>query len=178
MASNKDVPYAEFGKKLTGLRKNAGLTRAELGQICGIAPSTVVNYERGTRIPYADTALKIADYFHISVHELLCTENPDLAMIRAEALDQMRYVNGKKGADRLSAVLAEAGHLAGGDLSEDQLIEYSLELNKMAMQAQQRLRELHTGKRYRQTVDAKAEETKQQVRALDETIKSLYQDNE
>ena len=173
MAANKEVPYAEFGQRLMELRKKADMTRAELGEICGVAPSTIVNYERGTRIPYADTAVKMADHFHITVHELLGVENPELAMAQAEALDQMRNVNGKKGADRLTAVLAEAGHLAGGDLSEEQLIEYTMELNKMAMQAQQRLREIHTNKRYQGTVEAKAEETKASVKALDEAIGAL-----
>lgn len=173
MAANKEVPYAEFGERLMELRKKANMTRADLGEICGVAPSTIVNYERGTRIPYADTALKMADFFHITVHELLGVENPELAMAQAEALDQMRGVNGKKGADRLKAVLAEAGHLAGGDLTEDQLVEYSMELAKLTMEAQQRLREIYSNKRYQGTVEAKADETKASVKAMDEAIGAL-----
>ena len=173
MVANKEVPYAEFGERLMELRKKANMTRADLGEICGVAPSTIVNYERGTRIPYADTALKMADFFHITVHELLGVENPELAMAQAEALDQMRGVNGKKGADRLKAVLAEAGHLAGGDLTEDQLVEYSMELAKLTMEAQQRLREIYSNKRYQGTVETKAEETKASVKAMDEAIGAL-----
>lgn len=173
MAANKEVPYAEFGERLMELRKKANMTRQELGEICGVAPSTIVNYERGTRIPYADTAVKMAQHFGLSVPELLGMENPDLAMAQAEALDQMRSVNGKKGADRLNAVLAEAGHLAGGDLSEEQLIEYTMELNKLALQAQQRLREIHTNKRFQATVDAKAAETKEKVAKLSDAIENL-----
>jgi len=173
MAANKEVPYAEFGERLMELRKKANMTRADLGEICGVAPSTIVNYERGTRIPYADTALKMADFFHITVHELLGVENPELAMAQAEALDQMRGVNGKKGADRLKAVLAEAGHLAGGDLTEDQLVEYSMELAKLTMEAQQRHREIYSNKRYQGTVEAKADETKASVKAMDEAIGAL-----
>jgi len=173
MAANKEVPYAEFGERLMELRKKANMTRQELGEICGVAPSTIVNYERGTRIPYADTAVKMAQHFGLSVPELLGMENPDLAMAQAEALDQMRGVNGKKGADRLRAVLAEAGHLAGGDLTEDQLVEYSMELTKLAMEAQQRLREIYSNKRYQETVEAKAEETKESVRAINAAISEL-----
>jgi len=173
MAANKEVPYAEFGEGLMELRKKANMTRQELGEICGVAPSTIVNYERGTRIPYADTAVKMAQHFGLSVPELLGMENPDLAMAQAEALDQMRGVNGKKGADRLRAVLAEAGHLAGGDLTEDQLVEYSMELTKLAMEAQQRLREIYSNKRYQETVEAKAEETKESVRAINAAISEL-----
>ena len=173
MAANKEVPYAEFGERLMELRKKANMTRQELGEICGVAPSTIVNYERGTRIPYADTAVKMAQHFGLSVPELLGMENPDLAMAQAEALDQMRGVNGKKGADRLRAVLAEAGHLTGGDLTEDQLVEYSMELTKLAMDAQQRLREIYSNKRYQETVEAKAEETKESVRAINAAISEL-----
>lgn len=173
MAPSKEVPYSEFGKKLTTLRRDAGMTRAELGDICGVAQSTIVNYERGTRIPYADTAVKIADYFHITVHELLCVENEELAMAQAEAMDQMRAINGKKGADRLQEMYQEAAHLAGGDLSDDQLLEFSLEMTKAAQIAQQRLNERFTNKRYQSTVEAKAEQTAAAVKAIDEKIISL-----
>lgn len=173
MAANKEVPYAEFGERLMELRKKANMTRQELGEICGVAPSTIVNYERGTRIPYADTAVKMAQHFGLSVPELLGMENPDLAMAQAEALDQMRGVNGKKGADRLRSVLAEAGHLAGGELTEDQLVEYSMELTKLAMEAQQRLREIYSNKRYQETVEAKAEETRESVKAINAAISEL-----
>ena len=173
MAANKEVPYAEFGERLMELRKKANMTRAELGEICGVAPSTIVNYERGTRIPYADTAVKMADHFHITVHELLGVDNTELAMAQAEALDQMRSVNGKKGADRLMAVLAEAEHLAGGDLTEAQLQEYSMELTKLTYEANQRLREIYSNKRYQETVEAKAEETRDSVKAIDAAIGAL-----
>ena len=71
------------------------------------------------------------------------------------------------------SVLAEAGHLAGGDLTEDQLVEYSMELTKLTMEAQQRLREIYSNKRYQGTVEAKAEETKASVKAMDEAIGAL-----
>ena len=174
MANNKEVPYLEFGERLMKLRKKANMTRQQLGEICGVAPSTIVNYERGTRIPYADTAVKMAQHFNLTVPELLGMENPELAMAQAQGLENMRRINGKKGEDRFSAALSEAGaHLAGGEISEEKLIEYTMELNKLALQAQQRLREIHTNKRYKDTVEAKAAETKEQVAAINEAIESL-----
>lgn len=169
----KETPYPEFGAKLTELRKNAGISRQELGDICGVAQSTIVNYEQGKRIPYADTAVKMADYFHISIHDLLCVENPDLAMAHAQSLDMARGLSGKKGVDRMKAVLEDARHLAGGDLSDDQLLEFSLEMTKMAQLAQQKLTERYTNRRYKETVDAKAQKTAENVEALNEQIKDL-----
>jgi len=169
----KETPYAEFGARLTELRKNAGISRQELGDICGVAQSTIVNYERGIRIPYADTAVKMADYFHISIHELLGVDNPDLAMAQAKSLDMARDLSGKKGADRMRAVFEDAAHLAGGDLTDDQLLEFSLEMTKMAQLAQQRLTERYTNKRYQETVEKKAQRTEENVKALDEQIMEI-----
>lgn len=177
--TNKDVPYADFGDRLTQLRTEAGMTRQQLGEICGVAPSTMVNYERGLRIPYADTAVKMAQAFSLTVEELLGMENPQLEMAKAQALDSMRATNGVTGATRLERALTTVGSvLAGGELSQEQAEEYIFEMQKMAFQAQQRLREIHTNKRYQATVEAKAEETKEAVAALDEAIRSLPSDQE
>ena len=169
----KEIPYAEFGARLTELRKEAGISRQELGDICGVAQSTIVNYEKGIRIPYADTAVKMADYFHISIHDLLGVDNPDLAMAQAQSLDMARSLSGKKGADRMQAVFEDARHLAGGDLTDDQLLEFSLEMTKMAQLAQQRLTERYTNKKYQDTVERKAQQTEANVKSLDEQIMEL-----
>lgn len=177
MAVNKEVPYAEFGERLMELRKKANMTRAELGEICGVAPSTIVNYERGTRIPYADTAVKMAQHFNLSVPELLGMEDPSIAMAQEEAMDQMRSINGKKGADRLQRVYSEAASLAGGDLSDDQLMEFSMEMQKMALLAQQRLTERYTNRRFQETVNRKAEQTDAAVKAIDSAIGEMVGDS-
>ena len=84
MPDNKQAPYSDFGARLAALRKDANMSRAELGEICGVAPSTIVNYERGLRIPYADTAVKMADFFQISIHELLGVDDPESEMLAAQ----------------------------------------------------------------------------------------------
>ena len=168
-----DAPYADFGAKLFNLRKEEGLTRVELGNACGISPSAILNYERGTRIPYADVAVKLADFFHITIHELLGMENPEIAMAQAEALDRMRSISGKKGEDRLKAVYEEAANLAGGDLSDAQLLEFSMEMSKAAVIAQQQLTARFTNRRYQDTVEAKEKLTEATVRAIDEVISQL-----
>ena len=173
MAASNDVPYKEFGERLMALRKSAGMTRQQLGEACGVVPSTIINYERGTRIPYADTAVRMAQTFHMTVEELLGMENPELVMAKEEAVDKMRSVNGKRGADRLQQVYQEAASLAGGDLTEEQLLEFSMEMSKMAILAQQRLREIHTSKKYQATVAAKAQETAEAVRDLDDAITAI-----
>ena len=173
MAADNQAPYAEFGRKLSGLRSEAGLSRRALGEQCGVAPSTISNYENGTRIPYADTAVKMARVFGLTVEELLGMENAELAMAREESLDVMRGIHGKKGADRMQAVFQEAAHLAGGDLTDDQLMEFSMEMQKMALLAQQRLNERYTAKRWKDTAEKKAVRTAKAVQAIDQAIRSM-----
>lgn len=169
----EDAPYKEFAERLTNLRLGAGLTRAELGAKVGVAGRSIINYENGERIPYGDVCAKMAQVFGITTDELLGVENPELEMARAEALDSMRSINGKKGADRLQAVYQEAANLAGGDLTDDQLMEFSMEMQKMALLAQQRLTERFTNKRYQGAVEEKARKTEEAVRAIDEVIVSM-----
>ena len=173
MAANNQAPYAEFGRKLSDLRSEAGLSRRALGEQCGVAPSTISNYENGTRIPYADTAVRMAQVFGLTVEELLDMEDPELAMAKEESLDIMREIHGKKGADRLQNVYQEAANLAGGDLTDDQLMEFSMEMQKMALLAQQRLNERYTARRWKDTMDKKAEQTAQAVQTIDKAIRSM-----
>ncbi|MDR0810812.1 MAG: helix-turn-helix transcriptional regulator [Paludibacter sp.] len=59
-----------FGKKLTDLRKNRGLSQEELATDLKISQSSVSNYELGASKPDTDTLKKIADYFQVPVSYL------------------------------------------------------------------------------------------------------------
>ena len=58
-------------KMLRILRKNKGLSMKELGEIIGVAESTVSQYETGKREPDFETLLKLGEYFNVSVDYLL-----------------------------------------------------------------------------------------------------------
>jgi len=168
-----DAPYADFAKRLVRLRKEAGLTRDELGKMCGVVGRTIINYENGTRIPYGDTCAKMAAVFNITTDELLGVENPELAMAQAKGLEMMRRTKGKKGAERLQSLYQEAAHLAGGDLTDDQLLEFSMEMTKAAQLAQMELTRRFTNKRYQDTVEEKERQTAESVAAIDAAIEEL-----
>ena len=136
MAKSKEAPYAEFGKKLMELRKDAGMTRAQLGEICGVAPSTIVNYERGLRIPYADTAVKMADYFHITVHELLCVEDPESEMLAAELADSTGTAMSSRAKARAKkSIQAAQAVLGAGGLSPADRMGYILTMQRLMLDA-------------------------------------------
>ena len=64
---------------LKDLRKELGLKRSELAREIGIHQCTLANYENGTRQAPYETLILLADYFHVSVDELLGRELPPLS---------------------------------------------------------------------------------------------------
>lgn len=58
-------------KKLKELRKQFGMTQAELGSKVGVAKSTLSLYETGAHEPDIDTLMKLADIFGVSLDVLL-----------------------------------------------------------------------------------------------------------
>lgn len=61
-----------FGERLRKLRTEKGITQAQLGNIIGVSDRVVGYYESDDRFPKDDVILKkMADYFNISLDELL-----------------------------------------------------------------------------------------------------------
>ena len=65
---------------LRELRKKRGISLKELGEIIGVAESTVSLYENEKRQPDFSTLNKLADYFNVSVDYLLGREPQDTAI--------------------------------------------------------------------------------------------------
>ena len=63
-----------FNIKLRTLRKKKGLTQKELASDLGVALSTVAMWETANREPDLATIRKIAEYFDISIEELVNDE--------------------------------------------------------------------------------------------------------
>ena len=70
----KDV-VAIIAKQITKYRTQAGLTKKELSQVLGVAPSTVSGWENGEYAPSADTLVRISGFFQISLDEIYGIEN-------------------------------------------------------------------------------------------------------
>ncbi len=52
-----------IGERIKALRLKNNITIAELSNIVGLSAPAISNYERGTRVPDADTLIKLAKYF-------------------------------------------------------------------------------------------------------------------
>lgn len=92
-----------LGDKIKKLRTNANMSQKELADVLGIALSTVGMYERNNRILPIDNLIKIAQYFDVSIDELLDQEKKSSAvsvspifMERLETLIASKGENAKK----------------------------------------------------------------------------------
>ena len=61
----------KFQERLIALRKTAGISQTELGEIVGLAQRTISNYENKESEPSIETLIKLADYFDVSVDYLI-----------------------------------------------------------------------------------------------------------
>lgn len=66
---------SRIGAELKKLRQHAGLTQEALSKELHISRQVYSCYETGRRLPALDTAVKICDYYHITMDELL--HSPD-----------------------------------------------------------------------------------------------------
>lgn len=64
-----------FGKKISELRKTAGLSQEEFGEMFGVSRQSVSKWESDQTLPEFATIIKIADFFNVSIDEMLGREN-------------------------------------------------------------------------------------------------------
>ena len=63
-------------ENLIALRRARKLSQAAVAAAVGIGPRTYQNYEYGTRIPPLTTAVVLADFYGVSLDELVGRERP------------------------------------------------------------------------------------------------------
>ena len=64
-----------IGKKLTALMYDKGVTQREVAKAIGLSKTSVSYAVNGRVVPKADTLIKLAAYFGVTVDELLKGES-------------------------------------------------------------------------------------------------------
>ncbi|GFN22703.1 transcriptional regulator [Thermanaeromonas sp. C210] len=89
-----------FGERLAALRKEKGLSQAQLAKLLNMGQSTIAMYERNRRRPDPETLERLADFFQVSVDYLLG---------RSESRQRVNYALAPETQDLVSLLLLEPG---------------------------------------------------------------------
>ena len=106
-----------FGKRIRELRKQKGISQADLAAALGVSTRTVQGYESGRRLPKKqETYQQIASHFGVSVDSLMSESEQFVTEAAA------RY--GTRGATQAQALISEvSGLFSGGTLAEEDMDE-------------------------------------------------------
>ena len=77
----------DFSKRLKEMRKKRGLSQADITNVINIPRTTYANYEAKNCDPNISTLIKLADFYNISVDELVGRETD---MLNLNLLDSAR----------------------------------------------------------------------------------------
>lgn len=72
------------GDVIRKYRIQKGLTQKQLGELCGMADSTIRRYELGLQNPKIETLEKIASALDVSVYALRVRQLPDIDEVREQ----------------------------------------------------------------------------------------------
>ena len=114
---------AVFAEKIKTARSELGMTQSELGEAAGVSLRTILDYEKGKKLPRQSTLLRLAKALKVSSRFLSDDACGDpLADIEKDGyISAARDLYGPKGARDLEQLLeANAAVFAGGELSQDQ----------------------------------------------------------
>ena len=64
--------------KVSEARANYGITQQQLADATGISVRTIISIEKGHRLPTLLSAMRIADYFDLTVDQLFEYKNSNL----------------------------------------------------------------------------------------------------
>lgn len=71
-------PENNFAKNLKRLRENSGFSLQDIGSFLSLPRSIVQIYENGQHDPPRDTLIKLADFFAVTIDELICGNAEDI----------------------------------------------------------------------------------------------------
>ena len=120
-----------FSENLKKYREERGCSQSDIGKALGISDRTVGLWERGENMPRLDLALKLANFFEISLNDLVGED--ELFVMQAAS----RY--GSDGAGQAKEMLAQCrGLFYGGSLSADDMDEFFRVMTEMYFDAKEK----------------------------------------
>lgn len=132
----------KFGEKIKELRTQKKMSQTELGKAVGVSLRTVRGWEVEGRYPrYKDLYYKLAEILGCDISYLMSEEESFIT----EASEQY----GSRGAKQAQMILEQtAAMFAGGDLSDEDQIEFLNEIQTLYLDSKKRAKKF-TPKKYR-----------------------------
>lgn len=121
----------KFGEKVRQLRREKGMTQAQLAKQAGLGLRTVISYEKGESYPKKRSVYDaLADIFGVDVNYLR-TEDEEFLTAAAEQYG----AQGQRGA--MEALRQAKVAFAGGTLSEEDQVAFMLEIQQLYLQSKE-----------------------------------------
>lgn len=112
-----------FGERLLKLRKDKGLSRRELAELCSVTDKSIQNYETDFRSPKNEVTQRLAKALGVSVSFLVDGTEPT---------DDLTEPDRKEILEMASALFA------GGELSEDEQLAFLTELQTIYLDSKKK----------------------------------------
>lgn len=84
-----------IGNKLLSIRRQSGLTQAEVAEAAGLSDRTYADIERGTVNMRTETLLRICNSLNITPDEILTEDTPVIELSQNELIKQLNECNNK-----------------------------------------------------------------------------------
>ena len=143
-----NAPYRELAERIYTLRTAKGLSREQLGDLCGCTGRTIGNYEHGMRKPTSNVAPAMAAALGVTVEELLGTSSASASqreLRKSDSVEMFREMYGTSTAQRMEAIIdATQGLNAEGVLTREEIDDFADELNKVLIRMRETAREKFT----------------------------------
>ncbi|MBP2657788.1 MAG: helix-turn-helix domain protein [Firmicutes bacterium] len=85
-----------FPERLRQLRKDRGLTQSDFGKIFNLSKQTISGYEKGDSNPPIETAQRFADYFGITIDDLVGRNEVILATEQNKPKDLEKFLDNQE----------------------------------------------------------------------------------
>lgn len=85
------TPYY-FGSNIRKLRKSHGWSQRELAQRLGKQTSAISSYETDGKAPTFETAIELAELFHVSIDELVYGDDADVLSLKYLSSDEKKLL--------------------------------------------------------------------------------------
>jgi transcriptional regulator with XRE-family HTH domain len=106
-----------FYHRLEPLLSERKMSQKDLAEIAGVTPPSVFEWKNEGTMPRADTAIKIADYFNVSVKWLILGEKEkELTQNERNLIDGFRKLDSRDQDDVLGIVEMKIENAKKGDI--------------------------------------------------------------